>query len=998
MTPGDGELAATPVVERLRAELQAPQSLPLPAPALGVPPAVDAPTARLTTPSTGPIWTALRSVMRRAIRPTGSAGPTAPAPGGAATPEVAGATRTPEATEETGTPEVTDGRAPDWDDVPPEGLVLIVGTSPDATEAGERLARVAGIPVAGPDVAHPSAVGPSTPAGAMGRLEQVTARLGDALDLGGDAPPVLDPEWPDRPDLAGLRREAAEALALALASAPTVAWVDGWSWLTAPFWAGLGLPVTVVVVWSGPEEGSKAIARRHGTDLAGGLAWWEAAARTVLDGLPALPGFITSVPDTGASEPPEATEPTGPAGPGQVAPGEPHLQLTTRLADLTGSHPCLPRVDLPVSSGWGPALLSARRAAREAAADAARARASIAPAQHEVQMAARALRWLADAGATAPGTARVDGPDATGRIDAAEDADVPEVHPAAPGGDPAWDAWATPAPVVSTSTESWAATERGAATESGASATVSVLVAVAGADTDALARTVGSLRSQAGTSWQLLLCAARDDQAGRRAVTTLAGADPGDPRVGLAPSPETDGLPAALQAGVSAADGEWLTVVDLGDELAPTGLGEMLAAVGGNPGIDLVYSDEVLLDRSGKPLGPRPKPGWSPTLLLGAAYLGRAWMARATAVERVGGIREGPAWEYDLMLRLGQDTAGVVHVRRALHRRRVRELSPPPNAPAPLPARRWDAATTAAAREVLDAEIRRRDPRATIHDGPMPTTARLGRPLSRPPRIAVVMVLGTDATRLQRSTDGLGPVSGVPDVTVTLLDRSGTDVPASSDPEVDALVEELVTRPGWRRLTSAPGSLTAARLAAAGSGDSTSGDSTSAEMTLFVDPDLDLTVGGWLRTLVEELLRPGVGVVGPRLAGPDGRVVSQGITFGPGPVVAPRGGGSAKSDHGWTALASDCLAVNGCLLTWTALVGELGLDGDAGDAWADVDYCLRLVSHGWRVVATPAVTLRWTRPVAGPGDRPPGDGLRRRWATLFSGDDPVDPGWLPGRP
>jgi hypothetical protein len=50
------------------------------------------------------------------------------------------------------------------------------------------------------------------------------------------------------------------------------------------------------------------------------------------------------------------------------------------------------------------------------------------------------------------------------------------------------------------------------------------------------------------------------------------------------------------------------------------------------------------------------------------------------------------------------------------------------------------------------------------------------------------------------------------------------------------------------------------------------------------------------------------------------------------------------------------------------------------------------------VVPTPAVTLRGTRPVAGPGDRPPGDGLRRRWATLFSGDDPVDPGWLPGRP
>ncbi len=71
--------------------------------------------------------------------------------------------------------------------------------------------------------------------------------------------------------------------------------------------------------------------------------------------------------------------------------------------------------------------------------------------------------------------------------------------------------------------------------------------------------------------------------------------------------------------GVERSTGDYVAAIGKSDEVYPGAL-QHLAAASGSAG--LIYSDEELLDDSGRPAGPRFKPDWSPVLLRSVNYLG----------------------------------------------------------------------------------------------------------------------------------------------------------------------------------------------------------------------------------------------------------------------------------------------------------------------------------------------------------------------------------------
>lgn len=119
----------------------------------------------------------------------------------------------------------------------------------------------------------------------------------------------------------------------------------------------------------------------------------------------------------------------------------------------------------------------------------------------------------------------------------------------------------------------------------------------------------------------------------------------------------------------------------------------------------------------------------------------------------------------------------------------------------------------------------------------------------------------------------------------------------------------------------------------------------------------------WLRALVTQVSRPGIGAVGAHLLFPNGTIQHAGINPGLGGLMGHGHKHVDSNDPGYFGrllVTHTVAAVTGaCLVTsrdtWT-MIG--GMDEDRlAIAYNDVDYCLRLRSIGLRVVVTPEARL-----------------------------------------
>ncbi len=136
---------------------------------------------------------------------------------------------------------------------------------------------------------------------------------------------------------------------------------------------------------------------------------------------------------------------------------------------------------------------------------------------------------------------------------------------------------------------------------------------------------------------------------------------------------------------------------------------------------------------------------------------------------------------------------------------------------------------------------------------------------------------------------------------------------------------------------------------------------TRSPLLLFLNNDIELMSQGWDDTVRRLLARPEVGVVGARLAYPDRTLQHAGIVLGINGATEHEGRGANEHASGplgrWQTRRS-VSAVTGAFLACRRTDFEelAGFDGDNLPIWfSDVDYCLKAVSRGHRVLYEPAI-------------------------------------------
>jgi GT2 family glycosyltransferase len=295
-----------------------------------------------------------------------------------------------------------------------------------------------------------------------------------------------------------------------------------------------------------------------------------------------------------------------------------------------------------------------------------------------------------------------------------------------------------------------------------------------------------------------------------------------------------------------------------------------------------------------------------------------------------------------------------------------------------------------AVREHLDS---RWYPDAAVESEPtMPNSNRIIWPLPQPlPLVSVIIPTRDRSELLAQCVEGVLNRTDYANIELLIVDNDSTEAATL------ALFDRFVGGDKRVRVLHHPGRFNYSALNNAAAREA------NGEILLLLNNDIDVIESGWLREMISHALRPDVGIVGAKLLYANERIQHAGVVLGPGGNMHHLYCLANKDDTGYfgqLALARTLSAVTGaCAAIRRSVFWEVGglADTNLAVAFNDIDLCLRLGDHGYRVVWTPFAELFHLESASrGPDNSPAKQALftrewqymRRTWGSLLESGDP----------
>jgi GT2 family glycosyltransferase len=475
---------------------------------------------------------------------------------------------------------------------------------------------------------------------------------------------------------------------------------------------------------------------------------------------------------------------------------------------------------------------------------------------------------------------------------------------------------------------------------------ISLLLDSSDANLADLRRTIESVRRQTYSNWELLPWFAQEEPPDTRALLTKYGEM--ESRIRLTGQHATRGRSTTLQQILGLLRGEYVGLVDSGDELAEHALVRMANAINADRTLDMIYSDEDRIGKDGRHYQPFFKPDWSPEYEEASGYTGRLALIRSQIVLSAGwfGNDDQSITDLNFKLKLVDGRTHVGHIPDILYHRKAAM-------------RVAQSSTSQGACSML-----------------------LGRPsvcIIIPSSCEPVFLDGKTSFCIVHCLASIRQKTSYPNYEILLVHHQ--ELPADLDRQLSQHSVRRLCVPG-------PFNWSASMNRAAGT--------SCADHFLFLNDDTEIITPDWLESLLEFSQRAEIGAVGAKLLFPDGRLQHAGVTL---LDCRPKHcfysyPGTHAGYHGHLMVPRNVSAVTGaCLMTRAEVFRAAGgFDEDFPLDFNDIDYCLRVQALGWRIVCTPHARL-YHRESATKGETATGQAglFRRRWHETYSRDPYYNP-------
>ena len=468
---------------------------------------------------------------------------------------------------------------------------------------------------------------------------------------------------------------------------------------------------------------------------------------------------------------------------------------------------------------------------------------------------------------------------------------------------------------------------------------ISLIVAAYNTPIDLLEKMIDSVREQTYTNWQL--CIADGSSKDNNKVEEWLKAHP-DPKISWCRLEKNLGISGNMNAAADLATGDMIALYDHDDFLEPDCLFEVVKAAN-EKDYDFVYTDEDKYeDESGRYVGPNFKPDFSPALLRSTNYICHFLAIRKDVWDKVGGSLQSKydgAQDYDLVLRLMDvcDPANIKHIPRVLYHWRMCEGSTALAADS----KKW--AYTAGER-ALRAWARRNGLDVGLMRNSTPGQYHLRYPTPGNPLISIIIPSKDHIDDLRIAVEPLMELSKYRNFEVIVVENNSTEAKT-----FEGYKDLQAKYPNLRIITwEHPFNYSAINNFGV--------KEAKGDYLLFLNNDTEIVDEYLLDELLGQAMLPNVGAVGAKLYFEDGTVQHNGVIIGHSGVAGHGMIGQPEGcdNYRMRTLFNASAVTAACMMVPRHVFDEVGgFNEDLAVAYNDIDFCLRIRSHGYEIVQNP---------------------------------------------
>lgn len=201
---------------------------------------------------------------------------------------------------------------------------------------------------------------------------------------------------------------------------------------------------------------------------------------------------------------------------------------------------------------------------------------------------------------------------------------------------------------------------------------ISIIIPVYNVEPKWLDLTIKSIENQWYENWEL--CIADDKSTNSKTIKYLQNIK--NPKIKIKFLEKNLNISGASNEAFSLVTGEYIALMDNDDEITPDALYEVVKAIN-NTDAEFIYSDEDKITTDGNCLSPYFKPDYSYDLLLSLNYICHFSVIKRTILNKIGGFNSkfDGAQDYDLFLRVIEQTNRIYHISKVLYHWRILETS-----------------------------------------------------------------------------------------------------------------------------------------------------------------------------------------------------------------------------------------------------------------------------------------------------------------------------------
>jgi len=406
------------------------------------------------------------------------------------------------------------------------------------------------------------------------------------------------------------------------------------------------------------------------------------------------------------------------------------------------------------------------------------------------------------------------------------------------------------------------------------------------------------------------------------------------------------GISGNTNEAIKMTTGEYIGFLDHDDLLSQDSLFEVVDVINKNMNVDFIYTDEDKIDEQGNRFDPYFKPDFSPETLECNNYITHLVIVKKELLDKVGTLNSkfDGAQDFDLVLRITEKTKNILHIPKVLYHWRVHETST---------ANVADAKPYAyeAGKKVIEEHLKRTGKKGYVEYGnEVPGIYRINYEVKGTPKVSIIIPSRENKELLTTCINTILKLTTYENYEIVIIENN------SEKQETLKMYKELKENKKIKVLTYPEKEFNYSAIINYGV------KNCDGEYVLQLNNDTKLISKDWLETFIGYAQNKEIGAIGARLYYEDMSIQHAGIAYGIGGTAGNLLVNLTYGKHGYfgrEAATRNVSAVTGaCLFARREIYEEVGyMDDGLPVAFNDVDFCLKIIEKGYRILYNPHVEM-----------------------------------------